>query len=47
MLHIMIKRGWINRDFIAQHTTGLGRGRGQSKRYTPEYAATIAGVPPR
>ena len=22
MLHIMIERGWINREFIAQHTTG-------------------------
>ena len=23
MLHIMIERGWIDRDFIAQHTTGF------------------------
>ena len=23
MLHIMIERGWIDREFIAQHTTGL------------------------
>ena len=22
MLHVMIERGWINREFIAQHTTG-------------------------
>ena len=25
MLHIMIERGWINREFIAQHTTGWER----------------------
>ena len=22
MLHVMIERGWINREFIAAHTTG-------------------------
>ena len=22
MLHVMIERGWIDRDFIAAHTTG-------------------------
>ena len=24
MLHVMIERGWIDRDFIAAHTTGFG-----------------------
>jgi assimilatory nitrate reductase catalytic subunit len=46
MLHIMIERGWIDRDFIAQHTTGFDDVIEAVKKYTPEYAAKIAGVPP-
>ena len=40
MLHVMIERGWIDRDFIAAAHHRLGRGRdGRSAKYTPEYAA--------
>ncbi len=46
MLHIMIERGWIDREFIAQHTTGFDDVIEAVKKYTPEYAAKIAGVPP-
>ncbi len=46
MLHIMIERGWIDREFIAQHTTGFDSVMETVKKYTPEYAAKIAGVPP-
>ena len=46
MLHIMIERGWIDRDFIAQHTTDFELVAEAVKKYTPEYAANIAGVPP-
>ncbi|HEX2328844.1 MAG TPA: molybdopterin oxidoreductase family protein [Candidatus Angelobacter sp.] len=45
MLHVMIERGWINRDFIAQHTTGWEQVEETVRKYTPEYAAKIAGVP--
>ena len=45
MLHVMVLRGWINRDFIAAHTTGWDAVERIVGRYTPEYAATIAGVP--
>ena len=45
MLHIMIERGWIDRDFIAQHTTGFDAVMETVKKYTPEYSAKIAGVP--
>ena len=45
MLHVMIERGWIDRDFIAQHTTGFEQVAETVKKYTPEYAAQIAGVP--
>jgi assimilatory nitrate reductase catalytic subunit len=46
MLHIMIERGWVDRDFIAQHTTGFDAVMETVKKYTPDYAANIAGVPP-
>ena len=45
MLHVMIERGWINRDFIARHTTGWEQVEEVIRKYTPEYAAKIAGVP--
>jgi len=45
MLHVMIERGWIDRDFIAAHTTGWAEVEETVRRYTPEYAAGIAGVP--
>ncbi len=45
ILHIMIERGWIDRDFIAQHTTGWEQVEEVVRKYTPEYAAKIAGVP--
>jgi len=46
MLHIMIERGWIDRDFIAQHTIDFELVAKAVKKYTPEYSAKIAGVPP-
>jgi assimilatory nitrate reductase catalytic subunit len=46
MLHIMIERGWIDREFIAEHTTGFEEVARSVEKYTPEYSAKIAGVPP-
>lgn len=45
MLHVMIERGWIDREFIEKHTTGWAELAELVKKYTPEYAAKIAGVP--
>ena len=45
MLHVMIERGWIDREFIAQHTTGWEQVEETVKKYTPGYAAKVAGVP--
>jgi assimilatory nitrate reductase catalytic subunit len=45
MLHVMIRRGWIDREFIAAHTTGWDAVETAVEKYTPEYAAKIAGVP--
>src|SRR6516165_5292714 len=46
MLHVMIERGWIDYDFIAKHTVGWEQVAEIVKKYTPEFAAKIAGVPP-
>jgi assimilatory nitrate reductase catalytic subunit len=45
MLHVMIERGWIDRRFIAEHTIGFEEVERAVAKYTPEYAARIAGVP--
>jgi assimilatory nitrate reductase catalytic subunit len=45
MLHVMIQRGWIDREYIAQHTTGFEEVARAVEKYTPEFAAKIAGVP--
>jgi assimilatory nitrate reductase catalytic subunit len=39
MLHVMVQRGWINREFIAAHTTGWDAVEAIVERYTPDYAA--------
>ncbi len=46
MLHVMIERGWVNRRFIAEHTSGWEQTEAAVRKYTPEYAGKIAGVPP-
>src|SRR5512142_2624281 len=46
MLHVMVKRGWIDRDFIAGHVSGWEAVERAVEKYTPEYGAKIAGVPP-
>ncbi len=45
MLHVMIERGWVDRAFIDEHTTGFDAVAASVAKYTPEYAAKIAGVP--
>jgi assimilatory nitrate reductase catalytic subunit len=46
MLHVMIQRGWVDRQFIAAHATGFEQLEAIVEKYTPEYAGKIAGVPP-
>src|SRR5215510_696031 len=45
MLHVMIERGWIDREFIRAHARGWEALAASLEKYTPEYAAEIAGVP--
>jgi assimilatory nitrate reductase catalytic subunit len=45
LLHVCIDRGWIDRDFIAAHTTGFDDVRAAVASYTPRRTAEITGVP--
>jgi assimilatory nitrate reductase catalytic subunit len=45
MLHVMIRRGWIDRAFIDTHTTGWDDVARTIENYPPERGAQIAGVP--
>jgi assimilatory nitrate reductase catalytic subunit len=45
LLHVCMTRGWIDEDFIAQHTTGFAAVRAAVADYTPEYVEAISGVP--
>jgi len=45
MMRIMIQRGWIDREYIDNYTSGFEEYARVVDRYTPEYASQIAGVP--
>ena len=46
ILHVMIQRGWIDREFIAQHTSGFDEVERMVAKYTPDYAGQLSGVEP-
>jgi ferredoxin-nitrate reductase len=45
LCHLLIHNGWIDRDFIARHTTGFEAFRDTVARYTPEVVQRLTGVP--
>lgn len=44
MMHVIIKAGKSNRDYIDQHTTGFSELCAHLEKYTPEYASEITGL---
>jgi formate dehydrogenase major subunit len=44
--HVLIEEGWTDPGFIRDHTEGFEQVQAEMKRYTPEWAAAISGVPP-
>ena len=42
--HIIIREGLIDRDYIAQHTSGFEEFAAYVSTFTPEYVATISGL---
>src|SRR5687768_5493085 len=47
VLNVMIENGWIDRDFIEQHTIGFEQVRDYCKQWTPAHTAEVSGVPER
>src|SRR2546427_3155703 len=45
ILHVMIKRGWIDEDFIGRLTEGFDKVRELTAKYSPEFTEGITGVP--
>ncbi|MGH9662699.1 MAG: molybdopterin oxidoreductase family protein, partial [Bryobacteraceae bacterium] len=44
MLHILIRAGLIDRDYIARHTSGFGEVERLVEKYTPERVSEITGL---
>ncbi len=47
VLHLMIERGWIDRDFIDAHTVGFDKVEEYCAQWTPARTAEVTGVPER
>ena len=45
ILHVMIERGWIDREFIDAHTHGFDAVKELVAKYTPRFTEAITGVP--
>jgi formate dehydrogenase alpha subunit len=44
LIHIIIKNGWQDKDFVAKCTTGFAKVAEITAKYTPEYVEAITGV---
>jgi assimilatory nitrate reductase catalytic subunit len=44
MLHLMIEQDWLDRDFIAQHTTGFEAVAEAVREWTPRRTAEVTGI---
>ncbi|MBI1246655.1 molybdopterin-dependent oxidoreductase [bacterium] len=45
LAHILLKEGWIEREYIDQHTSGFDEFAEYVQKYTPEYVASVSGIP--
>ena len=46
MMHVIVRDGLVDADYVARHTTGFDAVRDSVREWTPERAAQITGVPP-
>ncbi|MFN7087513.1 MAG: molybdopterin-dependent oxidoreductase [Burkholderiales bacterium] len=44
MLHVMLREGWVDEDYIRKHTTGFAGLQQTLREYPPDAAAQICGV---
>jgi assimilatory nitrate reductase catalytic subunit len=45
ILHILFAKNLVDREYIAQHTTGIAALEESVQKYTPEYVSLITGLP--
>ncbi|MCS6861134.1 MAG: formate dehydrogenase subunit alpha, partial [Abditibacteriales bacterium] len=45
MMHVLIREGLIDRQYIAQHTENFGALKATVRHYTPEFVERVTGVP--
>ncbi|MFT4241207.1 MAG: molybdopterin-dependent oxidoreductase [Acidovorax sp.] len=45
MLHVMLREGWVNADYIAVHTTGFDAVQALVREATPARVAQVCGIP--
>ncbi|MFQ5896124.1 MAG: molybdopterin-dependent oxidoreductase, partial [Nitrospinota bacterium] len=45
MMHVLVREGLIDRDYIDRHTVGFGALRGRLEEYPPRRVESITGVP--
>ncbi len=46
IMHVLVKTGLIDHEYIAAHTTGFDQLAASVQKYTPEYVAQITGLEP-
>jgi len=46
MMHVLIRDGLVDRDYVAKHTVGFEPLAERVRRYTPEWAAGVCGLKP-
>ena len=44
LMHVLIRDGWVDDDYVAQHTIGFDGLKQRAAVFTPEHVATICGV---
>jgi assimilatory nitrate reductase catalytic subunit len=44
ILHLMIENGWLDRDFIANHTVGFDEAAANVREWTPRRTAEVTGI---
>ncbi|MFS8641492.1 MAG: molybdopterin-dependent oxidoreductase, partial [Symbiobacteriaceae bacterium] len=45
LMHVLIREGWIDRDYIERYTLGFDRLRAKVAEWPPERAAAVTGIP--
>ena len=44
MIHVIVREGWIDQDYIAQHTSGFDELKRHADKFDPERAAALTGI---